>query len=160
MNKKCIGIIAVLFVVAAQWFSGGGIVRAAESTLADVMPQLSSDASFELTLRQVSLRKGVVTVQAIAENIAGDTQMLMFDFQDSYLIDLGTNKKYMPLKDEKGLTIAGPMFGESSGGYIKQSVDVGKKVIFWIKFPAPSDQVKEIDCFIPGFPPFESVPVQ
>lgn len=72
---------------------------------------------------------------------------------DSYVIDGTTKKKYMVLTDSKNYPIA----GKHEGGDI--TIEAGKTLTTWAKYPAPPESVEKVSLFLPGVSPFEDVPI-
>jgi hypothetical protein len=90
---------------------------------------------------------------------ASEQKRLRFAFGEVYLTDLKSKKKYYPLKDSSGRYLAGPAANWISGGTYNAWMKPGDRFIFWIKFPAPPANVQTIDVVVPGFLPFEDVPI-
>ncbi len=156
MKKVSFFLRRLLFISALSLFSM--FTFAQEAPIEDVLPQMSSDGNLECTLKRVSLRKDVLTIQGVIENISDEEQEVGVKYEDVSFIDLEDDKRYMVLTDEENLPVAGPLDFQSSAR-IFRDLQPGEKVVFWVKFPAPSESTEVIDFVLPGFMPFEEVPI-
>jgi hypothetical protein len=68
-----------------------------------------------------------------------------------YYIDPRNKKKYLVIKDTAGAPVASNMT------YLE--LKPGESKAAWLKLPAPPADVTAITVYIPGAPPFESVPI-
>ncbi len=132
-----------------------GMVAAADP----IQVQLSTDGNLEASLIGVKIRSEVLTVKVIIQNTSDRKVTCRFEFRQVYYTDLKERKKYFGLKDSKGAYIAGPKFDTAVGGRFWFKLQPGEKRIMWVKFPAPPPTTESIDLFIPGFLPFEDVPL-
>ena len=73
-----------------------------------------------------------------------------FGWDELFFIDPAENKKYGFLVDSEGKRILDVYYG---------GFDPGEQRTNWAKFPAPPASSKMISITIPGFPPFEDIPV-
>jgi len=130
-------------------------------TAADVIQTQESDiwGGVEADLTKISTRNDILTLRFKIRNTGNDSQRVEFYFKDCYIIDPTNQKKYFPLKDSEGQYIAGPKEKDWEGGRYKFRIDSGSSSGFWVKFPVPTENPEEIDIHIPGFFPFEEVPL-
>jgi len=128
---------------------------------ADVIQTQESDIweGLEADLTALSIRNDILTLRFKIRNNGSDSQIVEFYFKDCYIIDPANQKKYFPLKDSEGQYIAGPKEKDWEGGRYHFSIDSGSSSGFWVKFPVPADNPEAIDINIPGFFPFEEVPL-
>lgn len=73
-----------------------------------------------------------------------------WSWADLYYTDPAENKKYSFLTDTDG----NRLLDVYSGGY-----NAGDQHENWAKFPAPPATSSKVTVYLPGFPPFEDVPV-
>jgi hypothetical protein len=74
-----------------------------------------------------------------------------FDWSQLFYIDPAENKKYLPLTDSTNAGIVDVAKGVH--------LTPGQQRLNWAKFPAPPAGSTKISVSIPGFAPFEDVPV-
>ena len=122
-----------------------------------VQTQPSSDGTFEMKILSVKQADDVLTIKAMIRNITDERAKVDLDFNKIYYTDLKNQRKYLPIRDEKGGILAGPIDVGSSG--LLRQIDRGKVLIVWMKFPAPPPNVMGIDFFVPEFLPFEKIPM-
>jgi hypothetical protein len=104
-------------------------------------------------------RKGsTLTARVVLRNQGTEEPQPEILYEEVYLMDLGAGKKYEVLKDENGSYIAALRQGWKDRWYDKLAP--GKSYTLWMKFPAPSPDVKAVTLHIPGLPPFEDLPIQ
>jgi len=111
----------------------------------------------EVDLLKVDVRNNIVTLRFKVRNTATATQSWQFNFENCYIIEETSQKKYFPLKDSDGLYIAGPVFDKNNGGRFWFDLMPGGTKSIWIKFPEPTDSPETITVFLPGVSPFEEV---
>ena len=140
-------LISLLFIIPLIVFASNEPI--------DTQP--SSDGLTEASIIGLKIRNGVLTVRFSIKNLTDNTVEPGISFAKAYYIDTKEKKKYFPLKDEKGMFIAGPTKYNWDGGFFEQKILKGGKAFLWIKFPAPSNDTKEIDIYLPGFLPFEGI---
>lgn len=80
----------------------------------------------------------------------GKTISYDFGWDELFFIDPAENKKYGYLVDTDGNRILDVYYG---------NLDAGEQRANWAKFPAPPASSGKISITIPGFPPFEDIPV-
>jgi hypothetical protein len=73
-----------------------------------------------------------------------------FHWDELFYIDPGENKRYQFLTDSAGHKILEVYEGDLPAGEQRGN---------WAKFPAPPPSSTKISIQIPGFPPFEDVPI-
>ena len=104
-------------------------------------------------------RKGsTLTARVVLRNQGSEDAQPEIQYDEVYLMDLGAGKKYQVLQDEGGSYIAALRAGWKDRWY--GAVAPGKSYTLWMKFPAPSPDVKAVTLQIPGLPPFEDLPIQ
>jgi hypothetical protein len=110
-------------------------------------------------LKQVTRKNSVLTVKFALEleasNKTGVGSRLIFskDRPDcSYVLDEERGVKYFPLTDEKGVPIASGV----SGYYLNP----GERLSFWMKLPAPPEEVKRASVLITKCEPFDEVDIE
>jgi hypothetical protein len=83
---------------------------------------------------------------------ASEGKKISYDFgwDELFFIDPAENKKYSYLVDTDGNRILDVYYG---------NLDAGEQRANWAKFPAPPAGSGKISITIPGFPPFEDIPV-
>jgi hypothetical protein len=74
---------------------------------------------------------------------------------ESYLVDPVNKKKYLILKDSTGKPIA----AAHGGSYHPITLEGGKSINTWAKYPAPPAGVEKVSVYIQGVAPFEDVPL-
>ena len=148
--KKRIGYIIffTLILAASAW------------TMNVIQSQLSTDGNFELSVIRAKVKGEVLTLQVAFKNTSSKKRQYAFYFKDVYYTDSKTKKKYYALKDTRGLYIAGPAYDHNGGGSFNVWIEPNAKAIFWIKFPAPGNDTKSIDLYIPWALPIEDVKLE
>lgn len=124
-----------------------------------IQVQMSTDGNLEASLIGLKIRSDVLTAKVIIQNTSGRRVKAKFEFRHVYYTDLKERKKYFGLKDSEGAYIAGPKADGVVGGRFWSDLQPDEKKILWVKFPAPPATTESIDLFIPGFLPFEDVPL-
>jgi hypothetical protein len=72
----------------------------------------------------------------------------------AYLVDPVSNKKYVVLRDTENAP-ASSTHGHGQGVTLRS----GQFLDSWAIFPGPPPEVEKISVYLPGVPPFESVPI-
>jgi len=139
------GVIISLFLASA--------VNAEEA----IQTQPSSDGKIKASIIGAKVKRGVLTVKVSLKNISGIKIEPEIRYREIYYADINEKKKYYALKDSNGKYIAGPQHYDWGGGTFKARIAAGEKRIIWLKFPAPPENTKAIDIFVPGILPFEEV---
>ncbi len=124
-----------------------------------IQTQPATWGGIEADLLEARVRGKVLTVEVAFRCVSAIERPLRFRFADLYFTDLSENRKYYPLKDTSGRYLAGPAHDYEQGGTYQASMKPGDRFLFWAKFPAPAVTTQSVDIFIPGFLPFEGVPI-
>jgi hypothetical protein len=99
------------------------------------------------------IRWRIVNGEGGASGLTADEgKSISYDFgwDELFFIDPAENKKYGYLVDTDGNRILDMYYGR---------FDAGQQRTNWAKFPAPPASSSKISITIPGFPPFEDIPV-
>ncbi len=148
--KRLALVCGVLFLLAGSASAWAGVIQTQPATA----------GPFEADIIKASVRDNVLTIQVAFRCQGPSSNPISFKFGDVYLTDLKNKKKYYPLKDSSGRYLAGPAADWLEGGTYSAWMKPGDRFIFWIKFPAPPADVEKIDVMVPGFLPFEDVPIK
>lgn len=70
------------------------------------------------------------------------------DLRNLHLIDAAGRKKYLVVADSKGTCVC--------SSDLTNTLDAGKSLNLWAKFPAPPAEVKEVSIVIPHFIPADA----
>ena len=159
MKQIILGVVLVIVMLVAPALQAEEVAGPGASSATVTLQQPSSDGTTLLTITKVKQRGPVITVQGTIERQSPSDERLELKYKEAYLIDLADQKKYMTLKDEKDNVIAGPIDNSAFGGHLNREMDPEQKVTFWVKFPAPGSEPEKIDLYLPGFAPFEELPV-
>ncbi|NLI80380.1 MAG: hypothetical protein GX443_01660 [Deltaproteobacteria bacterium] len=124
-----------------------------------IQVQPSSDGKIEASVTQAKVRGNVLTVMIKLKNTTDGSLEPELRFQEFYVTDVKDKKKYFPLKDSKGVILAGPQHYDWGGGTFKGRIKGGEFMTIWAKFPAPPEATETVDLFIPGIMPFEDLPL-
>jgi hypothetical protein len=94
-----------------------------------------------------------VTLKFRLVNDSGDTAnptqlMNGYDVQPVHLIDAAGKKKYLVIKDADGKCVC--------SSDLESSLDSGKSMNLWARFPAPPAEVKEVSVVFPHFIPTDA----
>jgi len=150
MMKKKSGIIVVFLLIFATSLWALNVIQT----------QPSTEGNFELSLIRAKVKGDVLTFQVVIKNTSSKKLRYTFFFKDVYYTDSKAKKKYYALRDAKGFYIAGPAYDHNAGGSFNVWIKPNGKSIFWIKFPAPAEDVEEVDFYVPGALPFEGIKVE
>lgn len=110
-------------------------------------------------LTQLTVKDNIITVKLKIRNNSEQNEKMNFYFKDLFLIDEQNQKKYYVLKDSEGKCIAGPFSGDAEGGRFEFWIESKKISNIWAKLPLPLDNPSTISLAVPGFLPFESIPL-
>jgi outer membrane protein OmpA-like peptidoglycan-associated protein len=81
-------------------------------------------------------------------------------YTDVFVLDPKSKRKYPPLKDTEGIYQAQPLSDKNDGGrWFASYARPETETLMSIMFPAPPDAVNQVDIVVPGFLPFEAVPL-
>ena len=83
-----------------------------------------------------------------SENASPSELMETSDLRNVHLIDATGKKKYLVLKDSEGKCVC-------SGG-LSSTLEPGKSINLWARFPAPPPAVKEVSVIFPHFMPTDA----
>lgn len=125
-----------------------------------VEPQPSSNGALEAELTDITVSRAVLTLKVKIKNVSGKRYIDSgVYFKDFYFTDIPAKKQYFPLRNSEGIHVGGPMDGKVRGGSVTLNLLPGEQLLVWVKFPAPPESTSDVDVFVPGFLPFESVPL-
>ena len=123
---------------------------------------LKADTEFDgVAVELTSVKRGdgdTVTVQfkyvntGSKEVTVAPSQLGGYASEQVYYIDPKNKKKYTVITDSERNPVASNMRGSFS-------LEPGSSRSGWTKLPAPPADVSKITVYIPGAPPFESVPL-
>lgn len=119
--------------------------------------QPSADGKIEASIVQAKVRGDVLSLKVTLKNTTTDVLEPQLRFQDFYVTDVKEKKKYFPLKDDKGIFLAGPPHYNRSGGTFEGKIKGGESMTIWVKFPAPPEGTTTVDLVMPGILPFEDL---
>ena len=112
-------------------------------------------------LTQCLRSEGVLTIKVRFRNNADKQMHLIFTHWNAagsdnpkFYVTAG-NKKYFLLADSDGTVLS----INSTGNGFEASLDPGKTLIWWGKYPAPPADIKKINFMMPVTTPFEAVPI-
>jgi hypothetical protein len=112
-------------------------------------------------LTQCQRSEGVLTIKVRFRNNADKERHLVFTHWNAagsdnpkFYVTAG-NKKYFLLADSDGTVLS----INSTGNGFEASLDPGKTLIWWGKYPAPPADVKKINFMMPVTTPFDAVPI-
>ncbi|MGH7357589.1 MAG: OmpA family protein, partial [Candidatus Rokuibacteriota bacterium] len=103
----------------------------------------------------------VLTVRLRLASESGDDVDLpgaYFQFKEVFLFDPAGKRKYPLLKDSEGFFQAQPLAVRMDGGSFVY--DWGKTTLVSLSFPAPPDDVRSADLFLPRFLPMEAISIE
>jgi hypothetical protein len=128
------------------------------TTAADVIQtQPATSGEVEVDVIKASAKDGILTVLLSYRNKGSEEVRIQFKLADVYFIDDKEKKKYLVLKDSKGVWVAAPIYGSDS--IDTQAIKAGGKNIVWFKFPAPPASSTKINLIVPNVVPFEDLPI-
>jgi hypothetical protein len=107
-------------------------------------------------LYECKRKQGVLTVKVRFKATANTT--LELPYNKTYVIDVGSGKKYEVLRDSDKNVIA-TTSKYTTGDEVKESIDAGETFNAWWKFPAPPATTKKITFSLPNCEPFEDVAI-
>jgi hypothetical protein len=127
------------------------VVRAQAKPIATVETNINATAE----LYECRRKTGVLTVK-VRLKATGKVDEWLY-FRETYIMDVGSGKKYEVLKDSDGNAIA--TTSPSYKDRITVQIAPGGSFNLWWKFPAPPPETKTITFSMPGAEPFEDVPI-
>ena len=119
----------------------------------------------EIDVTAVERRNNVLTVKWTVRNTSAERQEVAFALVQNnpttYIVDEESGTKYFVLTDKEGKVLATEHTWVKSGSYgIGETVEPGKSMRFWAKFPAPPPAVKSINIlFTDAAEPLELPPL-
>jgi len=127
--------------------------------------QMSLDGNFDVTLKEVKVSEGILTVVLLYQNTSKQSAKISYPIKEVYLIDNVQKKKHFVLQDEKKQWLAAPVCNDvlnNPASCYKESVEVpaqGRQAA-WFKFAAPPVSPNQtVNLVIPEAIPFENIPV-
>ncbi|HDP93755.1 MAG TPA: hypothetical protein ENN40_00115 [Candidatus Aminicenantes bacterium] len=151
IRKLILIFFAMLAATAVLSIAAGGVVQTQGS---DTWEGVAAD------LTNINIKNDVLTLRFKFRNEGENSPKLQIYFKDCYIVDESNQKKYFPLKDSEGLFVAGPKDRDLEGGRFRFVIEAGGFKGFWIKFPVPADDPETVVISIPGFFPFEDIPLK
>lgn len=139
-----LGIVGLLLIP--------GLVLAEIKALATVETNMKASAE----LYECKRKQGVLTVKVRFRATAKTEIELPYD--ETYVIDVGSGKKYAVLRDSDKNVIASTS-KYTTGDKIKESIGAGDTFNAWWKFPAPPAATTKITFALPNSEPFEDVAI-
>jgi hypothetical protein len=104
-------------------------------------------------------RKGnTLTAKVRLRNTGAAPTRAEISYAGVYLLDTGAGKKYEVLRDEKG-TVIGALRPGYSDRWFEEIEPAGQRML-WVKFPAPTADVKAVTLQIEGMAPFDDLAIQ
>lgn len=107
-------------------------------------------------LYECKRKQGVLTVKVRFKATANTEIQLPYD--KTYVIDVGSGKKYEVLRDSDRNVVA-TTSKYTSGDEVKESILAGETFSAWWKFPAPPASTKKITFSLPNCEPFDDVAI-
>lgn len=104
-------------------------------------------------------RKGnVLTAKLRYRNEGSEEVTLDIMYDKSYVLDAAGGRKYEVLRDDDKNYIAA--LGPSYSDRYWNSLEPGKPLLLWLKFPAPPAEVKTVTLQLDDAPPFDELTIQ
>jgi hypothetical protein len=128
-------------------------------------PIASGESSVDgVTVHVMSLvrRHGVLTLKVAVVNTGDTPARVRFVFSgDSpcYLLDEENGSKYFILTDKDGAPIASDSGWVGDGRGLRETIEPGRTLRMWMKFPAPPPEVKSLTVVLNQTEPIEDVPI-
>ncbi len=108
-----------------------------------------------LGLNQVG---NVVTLKFALKNKSNEDTDVEIDIDKVALVDESNQKKYFGLKDSDGNYIGTEFYSIYKNKWQKD-IESNTRQLFWLKFPAPTNNPQSVTVIIPGVLPFEGVSI-
>ena len=140
----------MLFGLAAASL-GPAAVMAQPKAIATVETNMKATAE----LYECKRKDGVLTVK-VRFKAASSTELDM-PYDETYVMDVASGKKYKVLRDSAKAPIA--TTSDFHKDRIRAGVKAGETFSAWWKFPAPPAATKKITFSLPRSEPFEDVPI-
>jgi hypothetical protein len=140
------------------WFLAVALLLLPRLALAEAKAIATAETNMKASaeLYECKRKQGVLTVKVRFKATAGTNIELPYD--KTYVIDVGSGKKYEVLRDSDKNVIA-TTSKYTSGNEIKESLGAGETFNAWWKFPAPPAATKKITFSLPNCEPFEDVAI-
>jgi hypothetical protein len=145
----------------AAWLVAGGPIRAGEGTVAAGMPRVVETewpgVTVELTSIEPDLDNTILLRFQYVNNSSETAEIShsVYDIlQRMYYIDITEKHKYSAVRSATGLAT---IVGTDRPGPV--SIEPRQSASFWVKFPAPSAGVEQIDLYFPRALPMKNVPL-
>jgi hypothetical protein len=126
--------------------------RAQPKPIATVETNMKATAE----LYECKRKEGVLTLKVRFKAAAARAEIDL-PYNDTYVVDVASGKKYFVLRDSDKVAVATASQGWNDK--VRQGVDAGGTFTAWWKFPAPPPTTKKISFFLPKSEPFEDVPI-
>jgi hypothetical protein len=107
-------------------------------------------------LYECKRKEGVLTIK-VRFKAAGSRADIDLPYNDTYVVDVASGKKYLVLRDSDKVPVATPTEGWRDR--VRTAIEPGGTFTAWWKFPAPPPAAKKISFFLPKSEPFEDVPI-
>jgi hypothetical protein len=157
MNPLHTRLVPILIVgtLGLAALAGAGLMSPAAAQTKAIQSQDTNVDGVVAEITQAQRKDGVLTIRLRVRNTSDSVKEIRFpsgsgEF-DRYYVVAG-NRKYLILRDSKGVSIASPDMGQTQlqkgGGYT-----------WWAKFPAPPASETKFGFFTAIAPPFEDVPI-
>ena len=141
-----------VWMLAAALLLLPGLLLAQAKAIATAETNMKASAE----LYECKRKQGVLTVKVRFKATANTEIDLPYD--KTYVIDVGSGKKYEVLRDSDKAVIA-TTSKYTARTEIKESIGAGETFSAWWKFPAPPPATQKITFTLPNSEPFEDVPI-
>jgi len=151
-----------------QWapvVAGVAVVLALASAVSAAEPIASGESSIDgVTVNVMSLvrKHNVLTLKVAVVNGNEDPVTVRFVFAGDnpcYLLDEENGAKYFVLTDKDGAPVASDSGWVGSGRGVSETIEPGKTLRLWMKFPAPPPEVKSVTVVLNQTEPMDDVPI-
>jgi hypothetical protein len=149
MNRSLLRLGLVTAFALAFGFPGPA--RAQPKAIATVETNMKATAE----LYECKRKEGVLTLKVRFKATArADIDL---PYNDTYVVDVASGKKYFVLRDSDKVPVATASQGWNDR--VRHSIDAGETFTVWWKFPAPPPATKKISFFLPKSEPIEDVAI-
>jgi hypothetical protein len=145
----------------AGWLVAGGPIWTCEATISAAMPRVVETewpgVTVELTSIEPDLDNTILLRFQYVNNSSETAEIShsVYDIlQRMYYIDITEKHKYSAVRSATGLAT---IVGTDRPGPV--SIEPRQSASFWVKFPAPSAGVEQIDLYFPRAFPMKNVPL-
>jgi hypothetical protein len=129
-----------------------GLLLAQAKAIATAETNMKASAE----LYECKRKQGVLTVKVRFTATANTS--IELPYAKTYVMDVGSGKKYELLRDSDKNVIA-TTSKYTTGDHVKESLKAGETFSAWWKFPAPPTSTKKITFSLPNCEPFEDVAI-